>query len=126
MAVTASFDPANGVLTVLGDALDNTITVSRNAAGNILINGGAVAIVGGTATIANTALIQGFGQGGNDTITLDESNGALPAATSSAARATTSSPAARATISSLVKAATIPSSAREASIFCSAATTTTP
>jgi hypothetical protein len=50
MAVTASFDPASGVLIVIGDVLDNTITVSRNAAGNILINGGAVAIVGGTAT----------------------------------------------------------------------------
>jgi Ca2+-binding RTX toxin-like protein len=80
MAVTASFDPTSGVLTVFGDALDNTITVSRDAAGNILINGGAVAIVGGTATVANTALIQGFGLGGNDTITLNESNGALPAA----------------------------------------------
>ena len=31
-------------------------------------------------TVANTTLIQVFGQGGNDTITLDESNGALPAA----------------------------------------------
>jgi Ca2+-binding RTX toxin-like protein len=80
MAVTASFDPASGVLTVIGDALDNTITVSRNAAGNILINGGAVAIQGGSATVANTALIQGFGLGGNDTITLNEANGALPAA----------------------------------------------
>src|SRR5262249_13427343 len=37
-------------------------------------------IVGGKATVANTALIQVFGQGGNDTITLDEANGALPAA----------------------------------------------
>jgi Ca2+-binding RTX toxin-like protein len=80
MAVTASFSPAAGVLTVFGDALDNAITVSRDAAGNILINGGAVAVVGGTPTVANTALIQGFGLGGNDTITLDESNGALPAA----------------------------------------------
>jgi Ca2+-binding RTX toxin-like protein len=80
MAITASFAPDSGVLTIIGDNLDNTITVSRNAAGNILINGGAVAIVGGTATIANTALIQGFGLGGNDTITLDESNGALPRA----------------------------------------------
>ena len=80
MAVTASFDPTSGVLTVFGDALDNTITVSRNAAGNILINGGAVAIQGGSATVANTALIQGFGLGGNDTITLNEANGALPAA----------------------------------------------
>jgi hypothetical protein len=41
MAVTASFSPATGVLTIFGDALDNNIIVSRNAAGNILINGGA-------------------------------------------------------------------------------------
>jgi Ca2+-binding RTX toxin-like protein len=80
MAVTASFDPVSGTLSVFGDTLDNTITVSRDAAGNILINGGAVAIVGGTATVANTSLIQGFGLGGNDTITLNESNGALPRA----------------------------------------------
>ena len=37
---------------------------------------------GGTPTVANTSLIQVFGQGGNDTITLDEANGALPAAQS--------------------------------------------
>jgi Ca2+-binding RTX toxin-like protein len=80
MAVTASFDPSTGVLTVIGDNLDNTITITRNAAGVILINGGAVAVVGGTPTVANTALISGFGLGGNDSITLDESNGALPAA----------------------------------------------
>ena len=49
MAVTASFDPTSGVLSVFGDALDNTITVSRDAAGTILVNGGAVAIQGGTA-----------------------------------------------------------------------------
>src|SRR5262249_47497257 len=40
----------------------------------------AVPIAGGQATVANTAMIQVFGQGGNDTITLDESNGALPSA----------------------------------------------
>jgi Ca2+-binding RTX toxin-like protein len=80
MAVTASFLPAAGVLTVFGDSLDNTITTSRNAAGAILINGGAVAVQGGTPTVANTALIQEFGQGGNDTITLNEATGALPAA----------------------------------------------
>src|SRR6266545_5110754 len=80
MAVTASFSPTAGVLTVLGDNLDNTITPSRNAADTILVNGGAVAVVGGTPTVANTGLIQVFGQGGNDTIALDETNGALPAA----------------------------------------------
>jgi Ca2+-binding RTX toxin-like protein len=79
-AVTASFVPASGVLTVFGDALNNSIVVSRNAAGSILVNGGAVAVQGGTPTVANTALIQVFGQDGNDKIMLDEANGALPAA----------------------------------------------
>src|SRR6478735_2905054 len=80
MAITASFLPDAGTLTELGDALDNTIVTSRNAAGQIVVNGGAVPIQGGTATVANTALIQAFGQAGNDTIALDEANGALPAA----------------------------------------------
>jgi Ca2+-binding RTX toxin-like protein len=79
-AVTASFSAQAGILTVFGDSLNNTITVSRNAAGSILVNGGAVAVVGGTSTVANTSLIQVFGQGGNDTITLNEANGALPRA----------------------------------------------
>ena len=78
MAITATF--ANGVLTETGDALDNTITTSRAAAGTILVNGGAVTVQGGAATVANTTLIQVFGLGGNDTITLNEANGALPAA----------------------------------------------
>jgi hypothetical protein len=79
-AVTASFTPSAGLLTVFGDSLDNNVTVSRNAAGQILVNGGAVAVLGGTPTVANTSLIQVFGQGGNDTITLSETNGALPKA----------------------------------------------
>ena len=78
------------MLTEFGDALDNTITTSRNAAGTILVNGGAVQIKGGTATVANTGLIQVFGQGGNDTITLDRSPTArCRAPTCSAAPATT-------------------------------------
>ncbi len=79
-AVTASFSPGAHALTVFGDSLDNTITISRNAAGTILVNGGAVATLGGTPTVANTSLILVFGQAGNDTITLNEANGALPAA----------------------------------------------
>ena len=73
MAITATFLPGAGLLSVFGDSLDNTITISRNAAGTILVNGGAVAVIGGTPTVANTALIQVFGLGGNDIITLDES-----------------------------------------------------
>ena len=68
------------MLSVFGDSLDNTITLSRDAAGQILVNGGAVSVVGGQPTVANTTLMQVFGQAGNDTIALDESNGALPAA----------------------------------------------
>jgi Ca2+-binding RTX toxin-like protein len=79
-AVTASFLPGTGTLTVNGDALNNTIVISRDAAGKILVNGGAVNVSGGTATVANTALIQVFGLAGNDTLTLNEANGALPAA----------------------------------------------
>jgi Ca2+-binding RTX toxin-like protein len=77
--VTASL-LSNGTLSVFGDSLDNQIIISRNAAGQILVNGGAVTVVGGTPTVANTNLIQVFGQGGNDTITLDQANGALPRA----------------------------------------------
>jgi Ca2+-binding RTX toxin-like protein len=78
MAVTASF--INPTLSVFGDALDNTVTISRNAAGNIFVNGGAVPVLGGSPTVANTALINVFGQAGNDVIALNESNGALPRA----------------------------------------------
>jgi Ca2+-binding RTX toxin-like protein len=79
-ATTASFSPGAGQLTVIGDSLNNSIVISRDAAGKILVNGGAVAVAGGTPTVANTALIQVFGQAGQDTITLNQANGALPRA----------------------------------------------
>ncbi|MFT3883688.1 MAG: calcium-binding protein [Gemmatales bacterium] len=77
-AVTASFYA--GQLVVLGDNLDNNIVISRDAAGKLLVNGGAVSIKGGTPTVANTTLIQVAGQGSNDQLTLSEVNGALPRA----------------------------------------------
>ncbi len=79
-AVTASFFAQAGILAVIGDNLDNTIELSRDAGGTILVNGGAVAVVGGTPSVANTGLIQVFGLGGHDTISLNEANGALPRA----------------------------------------------
>ncbi|WP_270938147.1 beta strand repeat-containing protein [Falsiroseomonas oryzae] len=78
MAVIATFQAGN--LTTFGDAEENTIVVSRNAAGTILVNDGAVAVRGGTPTVANTSLIQVFAQAGNDVVTLNEANGALPRA----------------------------------------------
>src|SRR5262245_43527414 len=77
-AVNALFHA--GVLTVTGDHTNNTIVVSRDVNGRLLVNGGAVTIKGGTATLSNTKLIEVFGQAGNDTISLDEVNGTLPKA----------------------------------------------
>lgn len=79
-ATTASFVVNGGVLSVTGDNLSNTIVISRNAAGAILVNGGAVPVAGVAPTVANTQLIQVFGLGGPDTLTLSEVNGALPRA----------------------------------------------
>ncbi|MFT3788430.1 MAG: calcium-binding protein [Tepidisphaeraceae bacterium] len=81
LAVTATFTPGTGLLFVAGDALNNTITISRDAAGNILVNGGAVVVAGGTPTVANTTGIFVSAGDGSDTVTLSEVNGALPAAT---------------------------------------------
>jgi RTX calcium-binding nonapeptide repeat (4 copies) len=80
MAISSTFLPNSALLSVFGDSQSNTVTLSRDAAGNILINGGAVPVQGGTATVANTGLLQVFGQAGDDVITLNEANGALPAA----------------------------------------------
>ena len=80
MAIKASFSPDAGLLSVTGDHAANTITMSRDAAGDILVNDGAVPQDGGQATVNNTTDIQVKGQAGDDTITLDQTNGALPAA----------------------------------------------
>ena len=79
-SITASFDHSTGILTIRGDQQSNTITVGRDAAGIILVNGGAVRIRGGVSTVANTRLIEASGVGGNDTITLDEASGPMPQA----------------------------------------------
>jgi hypothetical protein len=78
MAIHASFNPATGVLVETGDDLGNTITTSSNAAGEILVNNGAVSIDGGQPTIANATEIVVAGGNGDDTISLG--NAALPPA----------------------------------------------
>ena len=60
---------ALGVLTVVGDAQNNTIVISRDAAGKILVNNGAVQVTGGTPTVANTRSISVVGAAGNDVLT---------------------------------------------------------
>jgi len=54
-----------------------------------LINGGAVRSWAGTATVATPSTSQMFGLDGNDTIAVDESNGAMPAALMFGVRQTT-------------------------------------
>jgi Ca2+-binding RTX toxin-like protein len=76
MAITGNFNA--GVVTLEGDANSNTITASRNAAGQIFANDGAIAIQGGIPTIANISLIKLIGDSGADTLTMDETNGPLP------------------------------------------------
>jgi hypothetical protein len=51
VAITSTFFPSTADLETFGDALNNNIQFSRDAAGTILVNGGAVAIAGGTPTI---------------------------------------------------------------------------
>src|SRR3984885_5306724 len=80
MPITASFSASSGTLTEFGDSGNNSLVTSRNAAGQLLVNGGAVPVLSGPATVANTSVIQAFGLDGADTIALDEANGALPAA----------------------------------------------
>jgi Ca2+-binding RTX toxin-like protein len=77
VVLTAPTAAAAGVLTLIGNNSDNVITVGRDAAGRILVTG---APVTGTPTVANTDLIQVFGLGGNDTLALSETGGALPRA----------------------------------------------
>ena len=81
MPISASYSSGLRRLTVLGDpSVINSLIVSRDAAGILLVNGGAVTITGGPATISNTDLIAITGGSDNDIIALDESNGALPIA----------------------------------------------
>jgi Ca2+-binding RTX toxin-like protein len=77
-ATTATF--VSGTLSVFGDSGNNSIVVARDAAGRILVNGGAITVLGGTPTVANTSLIRVFGVSGDDSLNLSEVNGPLPAA----------------------------------------------
>jgi Ca2+-binding RTX toxin-like protein len=71
---------AGGILTVTGDDQDNTLVVSRDAAGTILVNDGTVAVGGGIPTVANTTLIRVLGLKGNDTLRIDDFNQPMPPA----------------------------------------------
>src|SRR5439155_4549077 len=81
-SVAASFSAGTGILTITGTKKGDDIVVSRDATGTIQIDvdKGKLKYKPTGATVANTTLIQIFGEDGDDSITLDESNGALPKA----------------------------------------------
>jgi Ca2+-binding RTX toxin-like protein len=73
MAISATL--SSGTLSIIGDTLDNIITADRDAAGNLVLNGGAVAIAGGPSTSANTSVIQILGDDGNDQVIWNPGDG---------------------------------------------------
>lgn len=80
MAITASFSAEFGSLSVFGDVFNNTISISHNVAGRLLVNGGAVQVLGGLPNVENTTQIRVFGLGGNDVIEINEVSDRLPRA----------------------------------------------
>ncbi|MBR0844259.1 calcium-binding protein [Bradyrhizobium liaoningense] len=78
MSTTSVFSPATGQLSIFGDSASNCIVTGRDKSGRILINNGSVKPVGGDPTVANTSEIDIFGQGGDDRISVNERNGAMP------------------------------------------------
>jgi Ca2+-binding RTX toxin-like protein len=80
MPITATYAPATFTLTVTGTTLGDAMSIERDVAGALRINGGTVPIGGGSPTVANTSLIAASGSDGDDVIAIDETNGAMPAA----------------------------------------------
>ena len=68
------------VLTVFGDGHNNVITVSRDAAGNLFVRGAVLTIHAPHPTVNNIFKIRVFAGAGDDTVSFDETNGALPQA----------------------------------------------
>lgn len=79
-AASVAFDAETGVLTVTGGERNDVIEIGRTRAGAILVDGSTVEVEGREVSVVTTTLIQVFGQGGNDELVLDESNGVLPSA----------------------------------------------
>ena len=78
----------------------------------------------GSATVANTRLIQVFGLGGNDNLSLNETNGALPKANIFGGNGNDTLTGGSGNDLLSAGRATTPCSARAATICCSAATAT--
>jgi Ca2+-binding RTX toxin-like protein len=81
-AVSAHFSNGHGVLSVVGDDTGNQIVVGRDTGGaiSVVVNGEEIHIKGAKPTVANVNLIALTGGAGDDTLIIDETNGAMPTA----------------------------------------------
>ena len=61
MPITASYSSASFTLNVTGTTAAEQMIIDRDAAGVLRINGGAIPVTGGPATVANTDLITAAG-----------------------------------------------------------------
>jgi len=77
MSINSKFQDHQHRLFVSGGDGDNNLTISRDIGGHLLLNG---ETIDGDPTIANTDLIRINAGDGNDVITLNETDGVLPAA----------------------------------------------
>ncbi len=72
-----TLSPDARLLTATDDLAGHGIVSSRDAAGNILINGGSTKVAGGKPAIVDVGEIDIFGLDGNDNISVDETNGLM-------------------------------------------------
>src|SRR6187402_2302371 len=77
MSIFGKFLSNQHRLLFTGDDADDNITISRDLGGHLFSNGNAI---DGDPTVADTDLIRVNAGDGDDVITLDETNGPLPAA----------------------------------------------
>src|SRR4029450_25234 len=77
MSINSRFQENQNRLFVTADDGDDNVVITRDAGGHLFVNGEAI---DGDPTVANTDLIRVNGGDGSDVITLDETNGPLPAA----------------------------------------------
>lgn len=79
-AASAVYQPSIKLLTLLGDADDDTLVAGRDAAGTLLLNASPVLVDGAPITLGDVLRLQLAGKGGADLLRIDESGGPMPGA----------------------------------------------
>jgi Ca2+-binding RTX toxin-like protein len=76
-ATTITF--AGGVLTINGDAANNVLVVGQTTAHIVTLNGSKVLVRGASVPVVDVNVVRMAGGSGDDTLSFDETNGAMPA-----------------------------------------------